>query len=147
MATYKAVMRPALQCASYILWSPLASSTSIKKLPVIQNVALMHTNIPHLHNETITFPIHEHLQLHAPQKTSLTQTYNTLQHSKVKNTLFYNGRYTTNIPTDPHPVTTTHIKTDIRHIHTSIVTRQLAPQEAITNYCAHLRHTLAALKK
>ena len=30
-------------------------------------------------------------------------------------------RYTTNIPTDPHTVTTTDIKTNMRHIHTSIV--------------------------
>ena len=52
---------------------------------------------------------------------------NTLQHSKAKkNTIFNNGRYTTNIPTDPHTVTTTDIKTNMRHIHTSIVSRHLA---------------------
>ena len=39
MATYKAVMRPDLEYASYI-WSPLASSTSIYKLQVMQNTAL-----------------------------------------------------------------------------------------------------------
>ena len=39
MATYKAVMRQALEYASSI-WSPLASSTSINKLQVMQNVAL-----------------------------------------------------------------------------------------------------------
>ena len=39
MATYKAVMRPALEYASYI-WSPLAYSTSINKLQLIQNAAL-----------------------------------------------------------------------------------------------------------
>ena len=39
MATYKAVMRPALEYASSI-WSPLASSTSINKLQVMQNAAL-----------------------------------------------------------------------------------------------------------
>ena len=38
---------------------------------------------------------------------------------------FNNGRYT-NIPTDPHTVTTTDIKTNMRHIHTSIVSRHLA---------------------
>ena len=31
-----------------------------------------------------------------------------------------------NIPTDPHTVTTTDIKADMRHIHTSIVSRHLA---------------------
>ena len=40
--------------------------------------------------------------------------------------LFNNGRYTTNIPTDPHTVTTTDIKTNMRHIHTSIVSRHLS---------------------
>ena len=39
MASYKAVMRPALEYASSI-WSPLASSTSINKLQVMQNAAL-----------------------------------------------------------------------------------------------------------
>ena len=39
MATYKAVMRSALEYASSI-WSPLASSTSINKLQDMQNAAL-----------------------------------------------------------------------------------------------------------
>ena len=39
MATYKAVKRPALEYDSSI-WSPLASSTSINKLQVMQNAAL-----------------------------------------------------------------------------------------------------------
>ena len=50
------------------------------------------TNIEHLHAETLT--LHEHLQLHASQykqKTQhpspLTQTYNILQHSVLKETL------------------------------------------------------------
>ena len=51
--------------------------------------------------------------------TSTTQTHNILQH------FFNNGRYTTNIPTDPHTVTTTDIKTNMRHIHTYIVSRHL----------------------
>ena len=37
-----------------------------------------------------------------------------------------NSRYTTNIPTDPHIVNTTDIKTIMRHIHTSVVSRHLA---------------------
>ena len=56
MATYKAVMRPALEYVSSI-WSPLASSTSINKLQVMQNTALrtatgctQDTNIQHLHD-------------------------------------------------------------------------------------------------
>ena len=39
MAAYKAVMRPALEYAS-LIWSPLASSASINKLQVMQNVSL-----------------------------------------------------------------------------------------------------------
>ena len=59
--------------------------------------------------------------------TSPTQTHNILQHSKAKkNTIFNNGRYTTNIPTDPHTVTTTDIKTNMCHIQTSIVSMHLS---------------------
>ena len=100
MATYRAVMRPALEYASYV-WSPIASSTSINKLQVMQNAALrtatgctQDTNIP-LHDETLTLPIHEHLQLHASQYKQKTQnpshplhkhtTYNT---PRLKNPLF-----------------------------------------------------------
>ena len=62
-----------------------------------------------------------------PSITSTTQTHNILQHSKAKkNTILNNGRYTTNIPTYPHTVTTTDIQTNMRHIHTSIVSRHLA---------------------
>ena len=53
-----------------------------------------------------------------------TQHTSTLQGSKP--TIFNNGRYTKNIPTDPHTVTTADIKTNMRHIHTSIVSMHLA---------------------
>ena len=90
-------MRPALEYASSV-WSPIASSTSINKLQDMQNAALrtatgctQDTNIQHLHDETLTLPIHDHLQLHASkyQKkttsiTSPTQTHNILQPSKAK---------------------------------------------------------------
>ena len=79
LATYKAVMRPALEYASYV-WSPITSSTSINKRQVMQNAALRtatgcthDTNIQHLHDETLTLPIHEHLQLHASQCKQKTQ--------------------------------------------------------------------------
>ena len=140
MATYKAVMRPALEYSSSV-WSPIASSTSINKLQVMQNTALRtatgcthDTSIQHLHDETLTLPIHEHLQLHASQYKQKTQHPSHPLHSyttyintpRLKNTIFNNGRYTTNIPTDPHTVTTIDIKTNMRHIHTSIVSRHLA---------------------
>ena len=79
MATYKSVMRPALEYASSV-WSPIASSTSIDKLQVMQDAALrtatgstQDTNIQHLHDETLTLPIHENLQLHASQYKQKTQ--------------------------------------------------------------------------
>ena len=158
MATYKAVMRPALEYASSV-WSPLASTTSINKLQVMQNAALrtatgciQDTNIQHLHNEKLTLPIHEHLQLHASQYKQKTQhpshpLHKILQHSKAKKSHYFNnGRYTTDIPTDPHTVTTTDIKTNMRHIHTSIVSRHLATR-GNNKYCAQLHHTLSALKR
>ena len=78
MATYKAVMRLALKYASSV-WSPIASSTSINKLQVMQNVALrtatgctQDTNIQHLHYDTHT----PHTR--APTASRLTiQTENT----------------------------------------------------------------------
>ena len=73
MAIYKAIKRPVLEYASSI-WSPLASTTSINKLQVMQNASLrtatgckQNTNIEHMHEETLTLPVHEHLQLPASQ--------------------------------------------------------------------------------
>ena len=91
MITYKAVMRPALEYASSI-WSPLASSTSINKLQIMQNAAFRNatgctqdTNIHHLHDETLILPIHEHLQLNASQSKQNTQhpshPYTNIQHT------------------------------------------------------------------
>ena len=93
MATYKAVMRPALEYASSV-WSPIASSTSINKLQVMQNAALrtatgctQDTNIQKLHDETLTLPIHEHLQLHASQYKQKTQHPS---HPLHKHTTYFN---------------------------------------------------------
>ena len=79
MATYKAVMRPALEYPSSI-WSPLSCSTSINKMQVMHNAALrtatgctQDTNIQHMHDETFILPSYEHLQLHASQYKSKTQ--------------------------------------------------------------------------
>ena len=113
MVTYKAVMRLTLEYASSV-WSPIASSTSINKLQVIQNAAwrtatgcTQDTNIQHLHDETLTLSIHEHLQLHTSQYKQKTQhplhkhtTY--FNTPRLKNTIVNNGRYTTNIPPHSH---------------------------------------------
>ena len=95
----------------------------------------MHTRHKHTTSDdrTHTLPIHEHLELHASQYKQKTQHPSHLLHKhttyfntpRLKNTIFINGRYTTNIATDPHTFTTTDIKTNMRHIHTSIVSRHL----------------------
>ena len=93
MATYKAVMRRALQYTSSI-WSPLAFSTSINKMQVMQNAALRtatgcthDTNTQHLHGETLTHPIHQHVQLHASQYKQRTQPPS---HPLHKHTTYFN---------------------------------------------------------
>ena len=83
--TCKAVMRKALEYASSI-WSPLAYSTSINKLQVMQNSTLrtatgctQDTTIQHVHDETLILSIHEYIQLHASQYKQKTQhPYNPL---------------------------------------------------------------------
>ena len=132
MATYKAIMRPALEYASSI-WSPPASLTSINKLQVMQNAALgnatgctQDTNIQHLHDETLILPIHEHLQLHASQYKQKTQHLSYPLHKnttkyfntpRLYHTICNNDRYTTNISTDPHTVTKTDIETNMCYTH------------------------------
>ena len=86
MATYKAVMRPALEYASSV-WSPISCSTNCKscrtqhrELPQDAH----NTNIQHLHDETLTLPIHEHIQLYASQYKQKTQ------HPLHKHTTYFN---------------------------------------------------------
>ena len=70
---------------------------------------------------------HSQTASHAEYNIRHTPYTNILQLSKAqKPTIFNNIRYTTNIPTDPHTITTTDIKTNMHHIHTSIGSRQLA---------------------
>ena len=83
-----------------------------------------------MHDKTLTLPIHEHLHLPASQYkqkktqtsiTSPTQTHNILQHSKGKQRPLHNKH--SHRP--PHSHYNIH-KTNMRHIHTSIVSRHLA---------------------
>ena len=114
------------------VWSPLATSTSINKMQVMQNAALKNAtgytqniNIQHLHDETLTLPIHEHLQLHASQYKQKTQhpSHHIHKHTtyfntpRLKPTIINNGRYKKNIPTDSHTVTIADIKTCAIYIH------------------------------
>ena len=141
MAAYKAVMRPVLEYASSI-WSPLASSTSINKLQVIQHAALrtatgctQDTNIKHLHDETLILSIHEHIQLHASQyKLKAQHTSHTLhEHTtyfntpRLKNIIFNNGRYTT--------AATQWLLHNGRH--TTDATQQTFPQTPHSHYNRH----------
>ena len=129
-------MRPALEYASSV-WSPIAFSTSINKLQVMQNAALrtatgctQDTNIQHLHD----LPYHSHSPYTStysstPHNTNRKHNIHHIPYTNTQHTSTLqgsNGRYTTNIPTDPHTVTTTDIKTNMRHIHTSIVSRHIA---------------------
>ena len=68
LATYKAVIRPALEYASSVWW-PIASSTSINKLQVMQNAALR-TATPH--NTNRKHNIH-HIPYTNTQHTSTLQ--------------------------------------------------------------------------
>ena len=105
MDTCKAVMRPAIEYASSI-WSPLASSTSINKLRVIQDAALQtatgctqYTNIPHLHDKTLVIPIHEHLHLHSSQYKQETQHS---LHPLHKHTTYFNTPLYLTTAATPH---------------------------------------------
>ena len=79
-------------------------------------------NIHHIPNTTI-----QHTVILQGFKTPSSKRPLHNKHSHISNT-----------------VTTTAIKTNMRHIHTSIVSRHLA---TTTKYCAHLHHTLSALKR
>ena len=86
MATYQAVMRPALEYASSI-WSPLASSKSINKLQVMQNAELKTaTGCTHLHAETLTLPILEHLQLTTPHNTNRKHNIHHIHYTNTQHT-------------------------------------------------------------
>ena len=132
MATYKAVMIPALVYASSI-WSPIASSTIINKL-VMQNAALrtatgctQDTIILHLHAEnsyfscTTTYSSTPHntnrkYNIHHIPYTNI-QHNSTLQGSKSK---FHYIQQRPLHNKHSHTVTTTDIKTNMCHIHTYI---------------------------
>ena len=139
MATYKAVMGPALEYTCSV-WSPIASSTSKTNC---KSCRTQHWELPQDAHKTQTYNICMTKHSHSPYTSTYSSMfhntnrkhniyhipYTNTQHTSTlqgQNTIFNNGRYTTNIPTDPHTVTTTDIKTNMRHIHTSIVSRHLA---------------------
>ena len=134
MVTYKAVIKPALVYSSSI-WSPLASSTSIKNC---KSCRMHHWERPHDAHKTHTYNICMTKHSYFPY----TITYSSMRHNTnrkhnihhtpythIHHTSTLQGlkkRYTTNIHTDTHTITTTYIKTNMRHIHTSIVSKHIA---------------------
>ena len=100
----------------------------------IENCHRMHTCIHHLHDETLILPIHEHLQLHMSQYKQKTQhpSHPLLKHSTYFNIpMLINPLSLTMAATYKHfhrhhTITTTDIKTNMCHIHTSIVSMYLA---------------------
>ena len=112
MATYKAVMRPALEYASSV-WSLIASSTSINKLQVMQNAALRTAH------KTQTYNICMTKHSHSPYTSAYSSsTHNTNINHHIHHIPYTNTQYTS--------VTTTDIKINMRPIRTSIVSRHLA---------------------
>src|SRR5437867_1131310 len=79
LATYKTLVLPVIEYASTI-WSPVISDTNLHKLQTTQNNALRvitgctsDTNTQHLHQETKTLPLSNHLKLHASQLKQKSQ--------------------------------------------------------------------------
>ena len=110
-----------------------AQTKHVWTVQCLHNESTQDTNIQHLYDETPSLPIHEHLQLHASQYKQKTQHPSHLPH---KHTTYFNT------PKLKNPL-----------FLTTAATQQTFPQslqhtqEAITKYCAHLHHTLAALKR
>ena len=102
----------------------------------------------HLHDGTLILYVHEHIQLHVSQYNHTIQHPSDPLHKhtsyfntrRLKPTIFNNVRYTTNIPTDPHTVTTTDIKRNMCHIHTYIVPMHLATIGNNKILCTHPPH-------
>ena len=131
------------------LWSmPLLYGRLLHPRPALTNCKscrTQHWELPQDAHKTQTYNICMTKHSHSPYTSTYSSTphntnrkhnihhipYTNTQHTSTlqglkKPTIFNNGRYTTNIPTDPHTVTTTDIKTNMHHIHTSIVSMHLA---------------------
>ena len=128
VATYKAVMRPTLEYASSI-WSPMESPTSINKLKVMQNAALRactgctyDTNIQHLH----ILSIQKHSPCHAWQ-VRLTINYTVLTANETYN-LQQSPLYHKHSYRPLHYHYSRH-KSNMRDIHTSIVSQHIAAKD------------------
>ena len=94
MATYKAVMRPALEYASSV-WSPIASSTSINKLQVMQNAALR-TAIGCTKTQTYNICMTKHS--HSPYTSTYSSTpHNTNRKHNIHHIPYTNTQHTSTL--------------------------------------------------
>ena len=127
-------------------WSPIAFFlTIINKLQIMQNAAL---RLPQDAHKTQTdniymakpsyFPYTTATRVECKQKTQHPSNH-LHKHTTYFNTptIFNNGRLTTNIPLDTRTVTTTDIKTNMRHIHRYIVSRHLATRDNSPPHSSH----------
>jgi hypothetical protein len=137
LATYKAVVRPIFEYASTI-WYPILSESNLQKLQTTQNSALRiitgctsDTITQHLHKETETLPLSNHLKLHASQLKQKAQlsthplhdlTQQTKCPRNLKQTIFDSrSRKTFNINNNANPPTPDSIAQNIKTIHTMAV--------------------------
>ena len=149
--TYKAIIRPILEYASAI-WSPIISNTNMNKLQTIHNSALrtitgctLDTNTHHLHTETKVLPIDTHMKLHGSQLRQQAQDHTLHQLTTqeppprlIKQTIFHNNNYTTNIEKPPDTTTQETIRANTAQIHTQIVSNhmQAIPHNKMLNTTA-----------
>jgi len=133
LATYKTIARPVLEYGNTI-WSPIISDMNLQKLLTTQNTALRiitgctsDTNIQHLHNETETLPLKEHLALHSsllkekatiPEHPLHTLIQQTTCPRQMKQVIFANWNYPIiNINTDPQSINTDTVNRNLKIIH------------------------------
>src|SRR6476469_2420782 len=135
IATYKTITQPVIEYGN-TLWLPIISDTNLNKLQTTQNTALRiitgctaDTNIQHLHTETQILPLSTHLKLHASQLRQKAQFPTHTLHSltkqnpsrrQMKQTIFENTSFTTNVDTTPTNTTETTVQENIKEIHHSI---------------------------
>ena len=143
MATYKADMRLALEYASSV-WSPIASTTSINKLQVMQNAALrtatgctQDTNIQHYAYRNTHFPYtstYSSTPYNTENTTSITSPTNTQHTSTLHGSKHHYLQQRPLLNKHSHKPPHSHYnrhKTNMRHIDISIVSRHLAIKKTV----------------
>ena len=120
MATYKAV---SYETGSGVCLFHIVASCILKlALTNCKSCRTQHLELPHDAHKTQTYNICMTKHSHFPYTNTCSSTH----HNTNRKHNIHHIHYTTNIPTDPHTITTTDIKTIMCHIHTYIVSRHLA---------------------